>query len=506
MSDFAITSPSDSGSGNTVINLGQPPEFEKRTSVTAPTTGKDTTTKPVTPEETAAEGKIAGLTQDEIALQGRQAQQNSAVASATADEAQRQQFIEEGLAAQRTGPEAMAAKAYLDQMRVHVRDEQDKLSKMPPASLFADRDAWGKVRGVIGLGLAGLGDGVMAAAAIRAGHAPTNRNTVGEIIDRDLQRQREAIDRQKDSVVMARTGLKDADEARRALLADIELRGSQMAKHSEAILKTRLAALKMDQAAIDNTKEVLDLKRKQAEHEAEFAKLHGTTVVNKYDGAKVTNETINRFQNGAGPGGKIEKDVVFDENGNPIGRVPSGRGGAAAFDTRDADYGRAEGTLQRLLDDVDKNGSRVLDPDAIKRRNSLYDNAVIGVATVSPLGKTEEAQKLEAGSLGSAGAPNLTKEGVVGTVAGANRDAIARKLSEIKEQRQRYRTQTLLPLTPEMRSQFTPAATPVKAAPAEFSPDRVEIAKKIATDKSESRERRDRARAYIKAAAAKGVK
>jgi hypothetical protein len=142
---------------------------------------------------------------------------------------------------------------------------------------------------------------------------------------------------------------------------------------------------------------------------------------------------------------KEDETTVRDENGVPIGHVPTGRGGAQGFATRDADYSRGEQMLQGLLDDIEKSGNRALTPEETLRRQTLYNNAVIGVATVSPLGKTDEAQKLERSSIGPSGAVDLHSP--TGILTGANPEAIRRKLAELRDQRARYRAQTLIPLS-----------------------------------------------------------
>lgn len=141
---------------------------------------------------------------------------------------------------------------------------------------------------------------------------------------------------------------------------------------------------------------------------------------------------------------KYDTTIVRDEKGQPIGYVPTGKGGAQGFATRDADYSRGEQMLQGLLTDIEQNGTRVMSPEAVQRRAALHKNAIIGVATVSPLGKTDEAQKLEAASIGPSGAPDMHDK--TGMLMGANPEAIRRKLEELRTQRERYRAQTLIPL------------------------------------------------------------
>lgn len=151
---------------------------------------------------------------------------------------------------------------------------------------------------------------------------------------------------------------------------------------------------------------------------------------------------------GTGAGGM--SNVVHDEKGNPIATVASGRN-VQQVTTRDADYGRAASQVQAYLEDIKQNGARVFTPEAIKRRQALYENAKIAVATVSPLGKTDEAMKTEAASLGAPGTPTS----VLGMAAGANPSAVAAKLEELRRQRQAYRNEAMTPLTPEERARAT---------------------------------------------------
>ncbi len=175
--------------------------------------------------------------------------------------------------------------------------------------------------------------------------------------------------------------------------------------------------------------------------------------------AALVDKLQNDFKAGKARADEETNTLVRDEQGNPIGHVPTGRGGAQGFATRDADYARGEEQLNALLADLQAHGERVISPESIKRRKTLYHNAVIGVATVSPLGKTNEAMEAEAGSLGNSGAG-------LDAFAGANTAAVARKIEELRAQRQRYRKESLIPLGPgEARTPARSAAQP--AAPAQ---------------------------------------
>jgi len=168
--------------------------------------------------------------------------------------------------------------------------------------------------------------------------------------------------------------------------------------------------------------------------------------------------SLKEVRAGSAAAAKADNDasVVRDEQGNPIGHVPTGRGGAQGFATRDADYARAAAQLEALKKDIDENGARVFMPEAVKRRQTLKKNADIAVATVSPLGKTDEAMKLESGSIGKGGDWSLM---------GANPEAVANKIEELKGQRERYRKETLIPLkagAPEKSEAPARAPTPIR--------------------------------------------
>lgn len=303
------------------VNFPGPAPYEHRTTTVGATTGQDTTEEVVTPRQEAAQVALEHQTEDEVALARRKQAQAEKVAGAELQNVEAAQFVEQGLEALRTGPEAQKARDYIDMARARLRSEQDRLDKMPAPALFADRDAWGKVRLGIGFALAGLGDGMMAAAAIRAGHAPMRATTAQTIIENDLNRQREAINRQRDRIVMARAGVDDAKEARNILLADVELKGKAMYKQLELLQRARLASLKLDQPSIDATKEILDANRAQKEQEAKFADAHGKNVKSRWDSAKTTVEDINRTPAATtGKGGvEAEKNSVnynlFKEHG-----------------------------------------------------------------------------------------------------------------------------------------------------------------------------------------------
>jgi len=169
-----------------------------------------------------------------------------------------------------------------------------------------------------------------------------------------------------------------------------------------------------------------------------------------------------------GKAGKTgDETIVRDKDKNPIGRIPTGRGGVVKFAIEDANYTAAIKKLERLKNHIEENGERVFGPQATKDRQTLYDDAGIAVGIVSPLGKTDTALEHEFGTLGKSGAY---------TAQGANLEAINRKIEEVKTNQQMYRNQTLTPITPEeladidARGKGGAAGVPPKAEEAKPTP------------------------------------
>lgn len=484
------------------VNFPGPPVYEQRSTVTGPTTGTDTTTKPVTPREEAAQGELATRTTEEIAFTERKRAQDAKAAGVEQQNIELQQFAEQAQENLRNGPEAQAARKYVDWARQRTRDEEDRLSKMPAPALFADREGWGKVRLAVGLGFAGLGDGMINAAAIRVGHAPTNRNTVGSIIEMDLDRQRAAIEKQRDSVVQARTGLKDADEARRALLAEVELRGKHMFRQAELLTRSRLAALKLDQAAIDQTKEILDLKRAGAEKESAFASAHGTSVQNRFDYAKVTNETINRTPSATGGGG-IEADkagaqfALFKDHAEKVASV-----------------------MPTLSPDEVKQLNRVMSSEAFLEGKGTVNSVIQGVLGVdAETGASLKVKSyLEDVRRGAAALGRMDSGAAIGTVENIrfiraqmpnnsdDKAALEMRAGNIMGDVKIRGEFLAKPGKYAGSAAIAPTPAVEQKAPSEFTPERVANARAAQANPKVPRVERERLRKFVEAAAKAGVK
>lgn len=130
---------------------------------------------------------------------------------------------------------------------------------------------------------------------IRIGKDPGSMSTARDIIERDLEGQREAVARAKDSLLQARTGLQDVDAARKAMLDDIDLKGAAMAQKGAALLRANLAARGVPQAQIDADKRIADLEALGAKQKLEVAGRLTTRVDDHFQSAwKQGGDEINR--------------------------------------------------------------------------------------------------------------------------------------------------------------------------------------------------------------------
>lgn len=456
------------------------PEFEERKTnerSNGQTVGNTSgsTERKLTPEQLDAQERQDTLLNTQSMVAEQEGKHRQLEADARADLAKQQADQAAAVEKQRNAALDLSQKA-IDDHRRRIQETQSRLDATPSPKFFQDGETWHNALRAAGAGLAGVGDALVTGASLRAGHAPPSIDTVSQIIDRDLNGQREHIARLKDNVLMAHTGLADANQARQQMLADVELRASTAYDRLAKIGAARLAALGQKAPDLETNKEILALigKREEARQKALeplYVTVEKHLSTQNTTGNKDETATTNRDNTAENAKkAKADENIVRDENGVPIGHVASGRGGAQAFATRDADYARAIDQLKALQKDVTENDTRVFTPEAMRRRAALYHNAIIGVATVSPLGQTNEAMEQEAGSVGASGAGK-------GVIVGANPDAIAHKIEEMETQRERYRKETLTPIqaAPSPATQpppfvpGPPAGAP-PAAPAASSP------------------------------------
>jgi len=382
-------------------------------------------------QQQAAQGKLAADQVKNAEVEQQSAQEQAAAAQAQQEA--RAAAIEE---AQRRRQEA----------EVIYQQKLDAFNKQDFHSFFSNRGAASEVLADVGVALGAFGAGFKG-----------GRNEALQLLNarvaQDFDVQKAQIEKAKDSVVMAKTGIQDADEARKVALEDLDIKQAA----AMTAIKTRLEAGKAAQlgstAAAQGDKDVaqigLDI---QARKEKTTAGMATRTI----GSSTFLNPAAVELKANAHKEASAKNDetglvnVGRDAQGNPIilGRAVAGRGGPLAIAQQDIQNTTAVNAMKALLADVKDTGEHPLTPAHIARRQGLEADAKKAMAVVSPLGKSNEALEVEGASAGIHGAfRNIFQ--------GANPGLIEHQLKILEERQQAYRDQATVPLTPEEKAKFT---------------------------------------------------
>jgi hypothetical protein len=354
------------------------------------TSSTETSVPSLAPQQTAALNDVA----DTTAAVG-QAQQDAAVpltqqAQAEADTAQKQADLQDNVA---------KAKAAEDQRQIGeiskatdaYKQANDAVKAQPPVSLGADRNTWGKLTLALGMALAGFGDALSAKATVLGGQ-DVRTHSVTDIINSDLERQREMVSKLKDNQLIALTGVKDAQQARELALARIDMKGAEMAKQlqlrGEALTKAAGVNTPALQAKLD------DLKLK--EHAAEFRSQAVSGLTQKIEKHIGTSDT-RRDQSPPASGSPVLRDAA----GNPIGSAPTSRA-VVGLGEDAAKREKAIKSATEYSNFIKEHGQYFTNPGSAEtiEAQRLYDQAHADRAAVTTLGQSKEAQALEGHLIG----------------------------------------------------------------------------------------------------------
>lgn len=252
------------------------PEHERRTEDTDASVSRTESERKLTPEQIDAQERQDTLLHTQTLLSDQERAQRQREVDAGADIAKQQADQAASVEKQRQAALDASQKS-IDEHRQRIEAAQAKLDATPSPKFFQDGETWHNAMRAAGAGLAGVGDALVTGAALRAGHGPPSIDTVSTIIERDLNSQRERIARLKDNVVMAHTGLADANQARQQMLSDVDLKAASAYDRLAKIGAARLAALKQSTPDIEQNKEILALigKREEARQKA-LEPLHQT--------------------------------------------------------------------------------------------------------------------------------------------------------------------------------------------------------------------------------------
>lgn len=279
------------------------PELETHaTTTSSSTTGGSADHAQEAPERAAVRSDIDQLTGEHTDAMNAKLAHDQAAAGIDADykKAQLEQFD----ANQAAHDKAVAAtQPGIDEWKTRLRDSMEKYDRAPAPALFADKTTPEKLKDGLALLLAGIGDAMGTAAMVRTHQGQGNFNAVSQIIEADLTRQRESIQKLSDRIVQAKTGLADAQAARQQLLAEVDQRGATAFKRVDLMAASRLAAAGKDAPLIQATLDNLGWKQKAIELKEQSVAPLVDHVTTKYDQTRGKNdETINRSPPAAKPG------------------------------------------------------------------------------------------------------------------------------------------------------------------------------------------------------------
>jgi hypothetical protein len=375
-----------------IINIGGPAPYEKREESPFSSDSTKSLSKPQL--EQAAQSDA--LTQDQIKGTAGRAQYDTAVAGIQSQDAAATSKIKnENVVARSAVDDAQTAKvaAAADALR----QANDEYRAAPPPSLFADTKGWDKARRAIAISVAGLGEAISARANATLGRA-NGPSAVASIIQMDLDRQREIIGRLKDNQIMAKEGVKDAQQARELALAKVDLKGAAMlnlaAAHTEELLKAKGVEL----PAIQQNEQVLLLRRQ--EQERKQAAVAGLANEHTRTGAKTetTNRTVPDTSSGNG-----RLAVVKNADGSDAGLAPA----SAAAKTNEATVLRvaAVRALNHYAEMAAKVGGRALDPSSTEYQElaGAHAAAVAAVTSVTNMPGSDKSTEIETQRLGPPG-------------------------------------------------------------------------------------------------------
>jgi hypothetical protein len=219
---------------------------------------EDRTTKSLAPEQQATLDKIGTLEEQQKAIADKQL-----VADTAANTVHTETAGEMAEASAKLEKERQSAiddtDGQIATWRSKLRSANDRYMSAPMPSLFGNTDTGHSVLKAIGLALAGIGQARYTTAMLRTGHDPGQSNAIDDIINQDFALQRENIAKLKDNALMAQAGVKDAEEARRIMLANIDVKqaavydriGKMQAARLAATTGQPLANVKHDQAVAD---------------------------------------------------------------------------------------------------------------------------------------------------------------------------------------------------------------------------------------------------------------
>jgi hypothetical protein len=204
-----------------------------------------------------AQGNLEGQTRLKKEAAQQAATDTQKLADATADQKTK---IGEAIA---------AGNKYVSDAQAHIAEKtdayQEALAEDKDHTVFTGKSTWQKIGAYLGMALGAIGAGFSAAGGHPTGNMAAT--TLLKLADDDFQKQRSRIADLKDSVAMAQTGLKDAKDAKQALMYDVLAKQDAVYKTLEAQARANAAGLGVKAADLEGSDLMTQLKQRQLETE-----------------------------------------------------------------------------------------------------------------------------------------------------------------------------------------------------------------------------------------------
>jgi hypothetical protein len=251
------------------------------------TTEGGSSTPVATPEYTKAIGDVAATSNEQADALEAKGLHDSDVAEAMKQEAANQLAEMDKVRAEKAAESARQAGNIKAQADV-LRSANQELRATPAPALFHDGDGWKNVARAVALAVAAFGDALAAKGAALGGRS-SSQNSVQTIVNNQLEMEREKIKKLTDNQVMAKTGLKDAMDARATALAEIDARGAEAMRRAQMLGDYMVKSAGPQGAVLQARLDSLALKQHENEFRAQsLAALHKTVT------SRHTTENIDR--------------------------------------------------------------------------------------------------------------------------------------------------------------------------------------------------------------------
>lgn len=338
----------------------------------------------------AAEKPIADQ-QQEIGEDNAQARQDAANGDVLA--IQQQQRDQAALAAVHDEIRAKKQAALDDAIQAHAA--------ATPGDFWASQPDGAQVHGAIAVALGQLGAGLQSMGGGN-GH-----NAALDILNRRQDQfyalQKEKLDHTKDNVLMARAGVKDADEARQIAQTTLGAKYILGLEATKAQLAQGLAAQGKSQAEVDAALKKAGLDEKIAALRVQLTTPTNTQVTSSFNGTAALGAldgAVKAGQAKAKAGGSL--DFFDPETGEKLGSARTTRDLGVASKTLEA-TNVVKGDVKNLRDFYAANQGRIFSPEKRETLESLRNTLTGHILTMNNQSGSDFKIKFDAGMVPHAG-------------------------------------------------------------------------------------------------------